>query len=222
VTASDMSVDHKPSLPGELERLTEAGATVDENKRLWIQCDGMLCGLAMSRSIGDGVCKRFGVIPDPQVQKHSLASAGGKQFVIVASDGVWDQISSEAACEIAAQKPTALEACKALVDGSVDQWKATSMCYRDDITAIVVFIPFLHADWDERAGELVDAAQSVVNSTNPATAKHQINMGSAGIERIAEDDLPAELKELMKQPEALWPKPLASSFKKKSVAPTDL
>lgn len=56
-------------------------------------------GLAMSRSIGDFECKRYGVIPDPEVQKFSMNPAegdgDGDLFVIVASDGVWEFIETQ-------------------------------------------------------------------------------------------------------------------------------
>ena len=53
----------------------------------------------MSRSIGDFECKRYGVIPDPEVQKFmvnpAVGDADGDLFVIVASDGVWEFIETQ-------------------------------------------------------------------------------------------------------------------------------
>ena len=56
----------------------------------------------MSRSIGDGECKLVGVIPDPEIISVKLAprdaekGTDGDAFLIVASDGVWEFISSQA------------------------------------------------------------------------------------------------------------------------------
>lgn len=48
-------------------------------------------GLAMSRSIGDGMAKTLGVIADPEIiikpnKKGDAAITG----IILASDGIWD------------------------------------------------------------------------------------------------------------------------------------
>ena len=95
---------------GELERILNAGGEVSRGEygrpaRVWAA--GKI-GLAMSRSVGDGECKKYGVIPNPEVQRFELAAApdakpegDGDRFVIVASDGVWEFIESQEACEAA-------------------------------------------------------------------------------------------------------------------------
>ena len=69
VLAADLSRDHKPDLPEEMARIVAAGGTVSPPgannwpARVW--ANGRV-GLAMSRSLGDGLCRRYGVIPDPE------------------------------------------------------------------------------------------------------------------------------------------------------------
>ena len=46
-----------------------------------------LQGLAMSRSFGDEISKRVGVIHNPEVMTHILDK--NDKFILVASDGVW-------------------------------------------------------------------------------------------------------------------------------------
>jgi len=62
----------------------------------------------------------------------------------MATDGVWEFISSEEAVTLVADhlavgKPTAAkDACKALIDLAVQRWRDIEGDYRDDITAIVM------------------------------------------------------------------------------------
>ena len=103
----------------------------------------------------------------------------GDLFVIVASDGVWEFIESEEACQLVAKYKSATEACSALVHEAAARWKRFEGSYRDDITAIVAFLPFLEAGWaDEDTGD-----SPVELAAEPAddTAQVYINMGKQGI-----------------------------------------
>ena len=81
--------------------------------------------------------------------------------LIVASDGVWDFISSQAVVDIAYRyrKCGAREACKAIIKAATKAWKEREQDYRDDITAIVVFLPAL------KAAEQHAALSSYANQT---------------------------------------------------------
>jgi serine/threonine protein phosphatase PrpC len=76
ITALDLSNDHKPDLPVERKRIEAAGGVVSAPgprglppSRVWV--NGRV-GLAMSRSIGDGEAKGFGVVPDPEIKEYTL------------------------------------------------------------------------------------------------------------------------------------------------------
>ena len=177
--AVDLSEDCKPDTPAEMERIHAAGGTVSPAQggrpsRVW--ANGRI-GLAMSRSIGDGECKRrappdprpegarmrcdrpisprrYGVIPDPEIKRFELQPAAdgardGDKFIIVASDGVWEFISSAEAVDIVAASGDASNACAELVQKAALRWKVNEGNYRDDITAIVAYLPFLQPSWDE-------------------------------------------------------------------------
>jgi serine/threonine protein phosphatase PrpC len=45
-------------------------------------------GLAMSRAFGDRVARDCGLISTPDVIYHHLT--GADQFVVIASDGIWE------------------------------------------------------------------------------------------------------------------------------------
>lgn len=151
IYAVDLSRDHKPDLPDEQRRIERAGGQVSQAgpnglppSRMWVH--GRV-GLAMSRSIGDGEAKGHGVIPDPEVRERVIKPAAdggdGDAFIIVASDGIWEFISSEEACEIVAKHESATKACETLVMHAVKRWEEEEGSYRDDITCIIVYLPFL-------------------------------------------------------------------------------
>jgi serine/threonine protein phosphatase PrpC len=91
--AVEMSIDHKPELQGELERIRKAGGVVE---------DGRVMGnLNLSRSIGDLEYKKNNSIPQkdqmitayPEVRIENLNDRD--QFMILACDGVWDMLTSQ-------------------------------------------------------------------------------------------------------------------------------
>ncbi|URD79656.1 phosphatase 2C [Musa troglodytarum] len=83
----------QPDREDELQRIEAAGGRV-------IYWDGarVLGVLAMSRAIGDSYLKPY-VIPEPEVRV--LDREEGDECLILASDGLWDVVSNETACDIA-------------------------------------------------------------------------------------------------------------------------
>lgn len=195
IRARDLTNDHKPDGEGELERILNAGGEVSRGEygrpaRVWAA--GKI-GLAMSRSVGDGECKKYGVIPNPEVQRFELAAApdakpegDGDRFVIVASDGVWEFIDSQEACDIVASEllsgaVNASQACMKLVQMAAAWWKQEEGNYRDDITAIVARLPFVVGDGEETPPKL-DVGISGGGSSL------YINMGEEGLSSLAEGE----------------------------------
>lgn len=90
--AVQISDDHKPDRPDELERIEGCGGKV-------INWNGhrVLGVLATSRSIGDYYLKPF-VITDPEVKVINRTKSD--EFLILASDGLWDVISNDLACKV--------------------------------------------------------------------------------------------------------------------------
>ncbi|CAE8631042.1 unnamed protein product, partial [Polarella glacialis] len=58
-------------------------------------------GLAVSRSLGDGAARDLGVIAEPVVTSHKLRPED--QFLLIATDGLWDSVSNEEAVRIVAK-----------------------------------------------------------------------------------------------------------------------
>ncbi|PHT32630.1 putative protein phosphatase 2C 53 [Capsicum baccatum] len=91
-----LSVDHKPNREDEYKRIEAAGGKV-------IQWNGhrVFGVLAMSRSIGDKYLKPW-IIPDPEVT--FIPRTKDDECLILASDGLWDVMTNEEACEMARKR----------------------------------------------------------------------------------------------------------------------
>lgn len=91
--AVPLSRDHKPDREDEMNRILAAGGRI-------IYWDGYRVGglLAMSRAIGDRFLKQY-VIAVPEVT--CIQRTKEDDCLILASDGLWDAVSSEMACDIA-------------------------------------------------------------------------------------------------------------------------
>ncbi|CAI0401331.1 unnamed protein product [Linum tenue] len=91
-----LSVDHKPNREDEYARIEAAGGKV-------IQWNGhrVFGVLAMSRSIGDRYLKPW-IIPEPEVM--FIPRAKEDECLILASDGLWDVMSNEEACDLARRR----------------------------------------------------------------------------------------------------------------------
>uniref|UniRef100_A0A7N0TYF3 protein-serine/threonine phosphatase n=1 Tax=Kalanchoe fedtschenkoi TaxID=63787 RepID=A0A7N0TYF3_KALFE len=94
--AKALSVDHKPEREDEYARIEASGGKV-------IRWNGyrVLGVLAMSRSIGDRYLKPW-IIPKPEVM--FIPRAREDECLILASDGLWDVVSNEEACEVARKR----------------------------------------------------------------------------------------------------------------------
>jgi serine/threonine protein phosphatase PrpC len=146
--ALDLSKDHKPESPGEHQRIVMAGGRVEPYKdldgkplgphRVWLKHES-LPGLAMSRSLGDGVAHSVGVISTANVLHHYIGP--NDLFMIIASDGLWEFLSSQEAVLIVSQGYLSHDyqgCCDSLMSESLLRWRSNDEVI-DDITIIVVF-----------------------------------------------------------------------------------
>eukprot|EP00448_Togula_jolla_P034772 CAMPEP_0170621202 /NCGR_PEP_ID=MMETSP0224-20130122/28479_1 /TAXON_ID=285029 /ORGANISM="Togula jolla, Strain CCCM 725" /LENGTH=401 /DNA_ID=CAMNT_0010947453 /DNA_START=24 /DNA_END=1229 /DNA_ORIENTATION=+ len=103
--AVDLSRDHKPQLPGERQRIENAGAVVEEvtlGSGTHFRINGRL---NLSRAIGDMKYKgradlphdQQAVIATPEVMSMKLTS--DDEFILLACDGIWDMKTSAEACQ---------------------------------------------------------------------------------------------------------------------------
>uniref|UniRef100_A0A6A7FWZ6 Protein phosphatase 2C n=1 Tax=Hirondellea gigas TaxID=1518452 RepID=A0A6A7FWZ6_9CRUS len=90
--AIPMSNDHKPNNESERRRIEKANGEI-----IFVGTWRVAGILAVARAIGDRHLKQW-VIPDPDVQRRVLTR--DDDFLILASDGVWDVTSNEEAANI--------------------------------------------------------------------------------------------------------------------------
>lgn len=91
--------DHKPDSKDELARIKKAGGSIQKHG-VW-----RINGLAISRSIGDRRLKEMGegqIIAKPEYATIQLDA--DNHFLILASDGLWDVISNQAAIDFIKNK----------------------------------------------------------------------------------------------------------------------
>ncbi|XP_077205362.1 integrin-linked kinase-associated serine/threonine phosphatase 2C isoform X3 [Paroedura picta] len=86
-TALSLSKEHNPTQYDERMRIQKAGGNVREGRVLGV--------LEVSRSIGDGQYKRFGVISVPDIKRCQLTQ--NDRFILLACDGLFKVFSPEEA-----------------------------------------------------------------------------------------------------------------------------
>ncbi|KHN20262.1 probable protein phosphatase 2C 34 [Glycine soja] len=138
-----LTIDFKPNLPQEAERILESQGRVfcldDEPgvHRVWLP-DEEFPGLAMSRAFGDYCVKKYGLISVPEVTHRNITTKD--QFVVLATDGVWDVISNQEAVDIVSSTPDRTDSSKRLVECAMRAWKRKRRgIAMDDISAICLF-----------------------------------------------------------------------------------
>ncbi|KAK6932996.1 PPM-type phosphatase-like domain, partial [Dillenia turbinata] len=113
--AEALTTDHRPSRKDERSRIESLGGYVDCCNWVW-RIHG---SLAVSRAIGDRHLKQW-VIAEPETK--ILRIQQDYEFLILASDGLWDQVSNQEAVDvvrtlcIGVDKPDPFSACKKLID----------------------------------------------------------------------------------------------------------
>ncbi|XP_009794190.1 putative protein phosphatase 2C 72 [Nicotiana tabacum] len=144
IEAVQLTTDLKPSLPSEAERIRKCGGRVlalekeAHIQRVWLPHEDAP-GLAMSRAFGDFMLKNYGIISRPDVSYHHLSS--NDQFLVLATDGVWDVLSNDQVVSIVCSTNDGAAAAKAVVEASIDAWKQKfPNTKRDDCTAICLFL----------------------------------------------------------------------------------
>lgn len=178
---SVLNEPHKPERPDERQRIEAAGGAVhahdDPNvseadkalipKRVWYRntntcpdncksgptgaCTSMI-GLAMTRSLGDTLAhQQVGVSSVPEIDCNCLDE--GDDFIIVASDGLWDVLDPQSAVDKVQAYITQHghedgllgwcpeRACQYLCMAARQLWEEHSPQSIDDITCLIIKLP---------------------------------------------------------------------------------
>ena len=206
--------------------------------RLWLP-NGSYPGTAFTRSLGDAVAERIGVIAEPEVE--CIALSGASRFAVVASDGVFEFLPSQAVVDMIAGFDDPLEAALAVVAESYRLWLQYET-RTDDITIIIVrFKGVAEAIAAAAAADAAEAARGLaspgaagalgrpgslgrpMSAGRPGSAGARARPGSAGTEdprpvrrtvvRSKREAITASLAAMAEEPEseALPPPPAAGS-----------
>ncbi|XP_010454823.1 PREDICTED: probable protein phosphatase 2C 71 [Camelina sativa] len=119
-----VSRDHKPDQSDERERIENAGGFV-----MWAGTWRVGGVLAVSRAFGDRLLKQY-VVADPEIQEEKIDDS--LEFLILASDGLWDVFSNEEAVAVVKEVEDPEESSKKLVGEAIRRGSA------DNITCVVV------------------------------------------------------------------------------------
>ncbi|XP_022767832.1 probable protein phosphatase 2C 73 [Durio zibethinus] len=165
-----LTVDLKPSIPSEADRIRKCSGRVfaiDEEPnvpRVWMpnqDCPG----LAMARAFGDFCLKDHGLSSIPEVSYRRLTSKD--EFVVLATDGVWDVLSNNEVIRIVASVKKQSMAAKVLVYYAVQAWRSKYPGSKvDDCAVVCLFLkkrPLLSrslTDVSQHRGSHLDVADS--------------------------------------------------------------
>ena len=136
-----MSVDHKPELAEEKQRIEKAGGFVEDNRVKGI--------LNLSRSIGDLEYKSDSTIPlrdqmitaSPDIRREKVSSDA--QFLILACDGIWDCLTSQEAVDFVNELIKKKDKVSYVIEEMFDKIIATDVASSggigcDNMTCVVV------------------------------------------------------------------------------------
>ncbi|KAI3470352.1 hypothetical protein Pfo_027015 [Paulownia fortunei] len=138
--AVQLTVDLKPNLPAEEERIRKCRGRVfslqdePEVARVWLPNNDSP-GLAMARAFGDFCLKEFGLISVPEISYRRITKED--EFVVLATDGIWDVLSNKEVVDIVGSCPTRSYAARTLVESAVRAWRSKYPTSKVDDCAVV-------------------------------------------------------------------------------------
>ncbi len=118
-----LSDDHKPNRTDERQRIEDAGGVV-----MWVGTWRVGGVLAVSRAFGDRLLKQY-VVAEPEIQEDTIE---GVDFLILASDGLWDVVTNQEAVSMIESITNAEEAANRLTDEAYRRGSC------DNITCLIV------------------------------------------------------------------------------------
>lgn len=147
VSAEALTIDHKPDLTNEKARIEAKGGRVfaveyddgvDGPPRVWLgHMD--VPGLAMSRSLCDGVAHTAGVSSEPEFHEYEFNLNREDIILVMASDGLWEFMSNQEVMDITLQTTEPRFAVDRLISEANDRWMREEQVI-DDTTVCVAFL----------------------------------------------------------------------------------
>ncbi|XP_031128605.1 probable protein phosphatase 2C 65 [Ipomoea triloba] len=181
-----LSVDLKPNLPSERERITSCQGRVMAMKeepsvfRVWMPNEDCP-GLAMARAFGDFCLKDYGLISTPEVYYRKLSDKD--EFVVLATDGVWDVLSNEEVIRVVASAKKRSAAAQLVVERAVRAWKTRYPSSKiDDCAVVCLFFKRQSSALTKSASQIID------DDTCPTNAKTDDGLDTVLDYKVKDDD----------------------------------
>ncbi|GLT56903.1 hypothetical protein SLA2020_299160 [Shorea laevis] len=161
-----VSRDHKPDQSDERQRIEDAGGFV-----MWAGTWRVGGVLAVSRAFGDRLLKQY-VVADPEIQEEKIDSS--LEFLILASDGLWDVVTNEEAVAMIKPMEDPEEAARRLMQEAYQRGSA------DNITTVVVRF-LANQGTSSRSNPAKHGGSSHTNPSNNGGSSHanQTNQGGS-------------------------------------------
>ncbi|KAL0403375.1 UNVERIFIED_CONTAM: putative protein phosphatase 2C 33 [Sesamum radiatum] len=182
LTAVQLTVDLKPNLPAEEERIRKCKGRVfalqDEPDvaRVWLP-NSNAPGLAMARAFGDFCLKEFGLISVPEISYRRITDKD--KFVVLATDGIWDVLSNEEVVDIVGSCPSRSYAARTLVESAVKAWRSKYPTSKVDDCAVVC----LFLDSNESTAYTVKSQTSIASTEHDDATRQDDLPGPTGLNR---------------------------------------
>ncbi|KAF3452472.1 hypothetical protein FNV43_RR02905 [Rhamnella rubrinervis] len=180
LVAIQLTVDLKPNLPAEAERIRKCKGRVfalqdePEVARVWLPNNDSP-GLAMARAFGDFCLKDFGLISVPDISYRRVTEKD--EFIVLATDGIWDVLSNKEVVDIIASAPTRSSAARALVESAVRAWRYKYPTSKVDDCAVVC----LYLDSDSIISSGAKHQLASIDKVNSGTEKEEVSGGPTGL-----------------------------------------
>ncbi|XP_062225357.1 probable protein phosphatase 2C 38 [Phragmites australis] len=178
LVALQLTVDLKPSIPSEAERIRQRRGRVfslpDEPDvaRVWLPTFNSP-GLAMARSFGDFCLKNYGVISMPDVSYHLITEKD--EFIVLATDGVWDVLSNAEVVSIISKAPSQASAARFLVESAHRAWRTRYPTSKiDDCAAICLFL-----NTEATSTSSTSGTKDLANDVGLSSSKHLLTVKSS-------------------------------------------
>ncbi|KAL0302891.1 UNVERIFIED_CONTAM: putative protein phosphatase 2C 33 [Sesamum radiatum] len=195
LTAVQLTVDLKPNLPAEAERIRKCKGRVfalhdePEVARVWLPNNDSP-GLAMARAFGDFCLKEFGLISVPEISYRRITDKD--EFIVLATDGIWDVLSNKEVVEIVGSCRARSNAARTLVESAVRAWKTKYPTSKVDDCAVVC----LFLDSNESTASIVKSKENIPSPEQDDASRKDDLPGPIGLSYPGavgagdDDDLP--------------------------------
>ncbi|KAI4984267.1 hypothetical protein ZWY2020_047965 [Hordeum vulgare] len=194
--AVQLTVDLKPNIPSEAQRIRQHRGRIfalpeePEVARVWLPKYNSP-GLAMARAFGDFCLKEYGLISMPEVSCHRVTEKD--EFVVLATDGVWDVLSNIEVVSIISRSTSRASAARFLVESANRAWRTRYPTSKIDDCAVVCLFLNTH-EADEPSSS---AANNLANALEVNADKHStVSQLSTGVSADVVNALVKDTNEL--------------------------